>query len=160
MARYKPLSRSRKSSGTASGSPGTTSVGAATVRERPRPVPRTRAGGLWVALVGAALAVLLLLIFILQNDQQTDIYFFALDGQLPVGAALLLAGVLGVLAAGVPATVRILQLRRLAVRRDHPEVLVPVDTTDTSPDTGPAIDQRDPRPDATDTGPDVRSGPA
>jgi uncharacterized integral membrane protein len=91
------------------------------VNGRPRPVPHTRAAGLWVALAASALVLLLLLIFILQNGQRSDVHFLGAHGQLPMGVALLLAAVFGVLLVTVPATVRILQLRRLAVQRDIPD---------------------------------------
>jgi hypothetical protein len=41
---------------------------------------------------------LLLLIFILENGQQANIGFFGAHGHLPLGIALLLAAILGVLA--------------------------------------------------------------
>jgi uncharacterized integral membrane protein len=74
-------------------------------------VPRSRVGGIWVALVVAAFALLLLLIFILQNGQPAEVSFLGAHGTLPMGVALLLAAVFGVLLVALPGTVRILQLR-------------------------------------------------
>lgn len=81
------------------------------------PVPRTRIGALWVAAIVAALVLLFLLIFILQNSQSVKVSFLGFDGQLPLGVALLLAAACGVLLVAIPGTGRILQLRRRARRR-------------------------------------------
>lgn len=80
-------------------------------------VPRSRMGGAWVALVVAALVFLLLLIFILQNGQRAQVSFLGAHGHLPMGVALLLAAVFGVLLVALPGTARIIQLRRLGRRR-------------------------------------------
>lgn len=79
-------------------------------------VHRTRIGGWWVALVVAALVLLLLLIFVLQNGQSAHVSFLGAHGSLPLGIALLLAAIAGVLIVAVPGSGRILQLRRLARR--------------------------------------------
>ena len=84
----------------------------------PRPVvPRSRAGGVWVAAVAFALVLLLLLIFLLQNGQRAEVSFFGAHGQLPMGVALLLAAVFGILLVALPGTARIVQLRMLGRRR-------------------------------------------
>jgi uncharacterized integral membrane protein len=80
-------------------------------------LPRTRAGGLWVALVVFTLVLLLLLIFILQNGQRSDVYFLGAHARLPMGVALLLSAIFGVLLVTLPAAIRIVQLRLLASRR-------------------------------------------
>jgi hypothetical protein len=56
-------------------------------------------------------------VFILQNGAPVQISFFALEGTLPVGVALLLAAIAGILLVAIPGSVRILQLRRAARRR-------------------------------------------
>jgi lipopolysaccharide assembly protein A len=43
--------------------------------------------------------VLLLLVFMLENSQRLDISYFGANGHLPLGVALLLAAVLGILLA-------------------------------------------------------------
>jgi uncharacterized integral membrane protein len=63
-----------------------------------------------------AVILLLLLIFILQNGHTVAISFLGARGHLPLGVALLLAAVLGVLLVAIPGTVRILQLRITAQR--------------------------------------------
>jgi uncharacterized integral membrane protein len=80
------------------------------------PVRRSRSGGLWVGLILSALVLLLLLVFILQNGAPVQISFFAFEGTLPVGVALLMAAILGILLVAIPGSVRILQLRRAARR--------------------------------------------
>ncbi|MEV6495658.1 lipopolysaccharide assembly protein LapA domain-containing protein [Actinoplanes sp. NPDC051633] len=81
------------------------------------PVPRSRTGGLWVAAVAFAAVLLLLLIFVLQNGQRADVSFLGIHGKLPLGVALLLAAVFGVLLVALPGTARIVQLRLLGRRR-------------------------------------------
>lgn len=82
-----------------------------------RPVKRSRTGGMWVGLILAALVLLVLLIFILQNGQQVEISFFGAQGSLPLGVALLLAAIAGALLVAIPGSARILQLRRAASRK-------------------------------------------
>ena len=79
-------------------------------------VRHSRTGGLWVGLILSALVLLLLLVFILQNDEPVQISFFALEGVLPTGVALLLAAIAGILLVAIPGSIRILQLRRAARR--------------------------------------------
>ncbi|HEX3648772.1 MAG TPA: lipopolysaccharide assembly protein LapA domain-containing protein [Pseudonocardiaceae bacterium] len=77
---------------------------------------RTRFSGLWVAVTVAAVVLLILLVFIIENGQKVDIGFFGAHGHLPLGVALLLAAICGVLLVAIPGYGRILQLRR-ALRR-------------------------------------------
>ena len=84
-------------------------------------VRRSRTGGLGVALILSALVLLFLLVFIIQNDQPVLISFFALEGVLPTGVALLLAAIAGILLVAIPGSLRILQLRRAARHAAHPK---------------------------------------
>jgi uncharacterized integral membrane protein len=70
---------------------------------RPHRPPRSRAGGLWVLVIAFALVLLLLLIFILQNGQRSDVYFMGAHGHLPMGVALLLSAIFGMLLVALPA---------------------------------------------------------
>jgi uncharacterized integral membrane protein len=88
-------------------------------------VPRSRMGGVWVTLVVAALVFLLLLVFILQNGQRVEVSFLGAHGTLPMGVALLLAAVIGVLLVALPGTARIIQLRMLSRRRAADAVAAP-----------------------------------
>ena len=79
-------------------------------------VPRSRMGGLWVAFILFAVVLLLLLIFVLENGQRAEVPFFGAHGHLPMGVALLLAAIFGVLLVALPGTARIVQLRMLGRR--------------------------------------------
>ena len=82
---------------------------------RPHRLARTRVSSLWVAVALFAI-ILLLLVFVLQNGKSVSVSFFGASGHLPLGVALLLAAVLGVLLVVVPGTARIVQLRVTARR--------------------------------------------
>ena len=87
----------------------------------PHPLPqhrikRTRTSGIWVAVGFFAVILLLLLIFILQNGTQVSVSYLGMHGHLPLGVALLLAAVCGVLLVVLAGTARIGQLRATARR--------------------------------------------
>jgi uncharacterized integral membrane protein len=79
-------------------------------------VRRTKAGGVWVALVLAAVLLILLIIFIAQNTTRVAIHFLGFNGHISLGLALLIGAVAGLLVAGAIGTVRIMQLRRALKR--------------------------------------------
>jgi uncharacterized integral membrane protein len=76
----------------------------------------TRTSGLWVAVGFFAIILLLLLIFILQNGKTVDVSYMGAHGHLPLGVALLLAAVCGVLLVVLAGAARISQLRTVARR--------------------------------------------
>jgi uncharacterized integral membrane protein len=87
----------------------------------------------------------LLLIFILQNTKSVKVSFFTASGSMPLGVALLLAAVGGVLIAGVAASLRIWQLRhRLKAPRRRAR---PVEVVDSPVADSPVADARDPASD-------------
>ena len=86
----------------------------------PDKIRHSRTGGLWVSLILSALVLLFLLVFIVQNDQSVQISFFAAEGVIPLGVALLLAAIAGILLVAIPGSLRILQLRRAARRGARP----------------------------------------
>src|SRR2546421_7983493 len=100
-------------------------------------VPRTRTAGLWIASVLFAVVLLLLLIFILQNGQRAEVSFFGAHAHPPVGVALLLAAVFGILLVALPGTARIVQLRLLARRRSESAEVAPEPVASPAP-TEPA----------------------
>ena len=95
---------------------------------------RTRISAAWIGVIAGAVVLALLLVFILQNTRSVKISFFTANGTLPLGVALLLATIGGLLLAGVVASLRIWQLRhrltgqrRLA--RGFPPPLAPTPPT-------------------------------
>lgn len=74
-------------------------------------VKRTRASGLWVGLISAAVLAVGFLIFIAQNSEKVTINFLGFSGELSLAIALLLSAVIGALVVAVPGIVRIIQLR-------------------------------------------------
>ena len=92
---------------------------------------RTRIGGIWLASALFAVVLLLLLIFILENGNKVEISYFGAHGHMPLGVALLLAAVLGILLVVIPGTARIVQLRITARRHrraDATATATPVST--------------------------------
>jgi uncharacterized integral membrane protein len=77
----------------------------------PQPTGRTRLSGLWVGVVIAAVVITLLLVFVRQNTKSVRISYFTAHGSLPLGVALVLAVIGGVLFTGLVASLRIWQLR-------------------------------------------------
>lgn len=94
------------------------------VSSPPEPYPgesQTRLSGAWTALVVGVVALLVILVFILQNQQSVTLSFLFFHGHLPLAVALLLAVVSGaVLVLGFGGA-RILQLRRVARRARLPQ---------------------------------------
>jgi uncharacterized integral membrane protein len=85
----------------------------------PQPEPalgHSRSGGLWTGLILSAIVLIFLLVFILQNQISVTIRFLGFAGSVPVGVALLLAAIAGLLLVAIPGGVRIMQLRRAARR--------------------------------------------
>ncbi len=79
-------------------------------------IKRTRISGVWVTVGFFAIVLLLLLIFILQNGAEVHISYLGAHGRLPLGVALLLSAVCGVLLAILAGMARISRLRARARR--------------------------------------------
>jgi uncharacterized integral membrane protein len=67
-------------------------------------------------MVGA-LVLVLLLVFVLQNTRSVKVSYFTLSGSMPLGIALLLATIAGLLLAGGIVSLRISQLRHRLTRQ-------------------------------------------
>jgi|KBSSwiStaDraftv2_1062776.scaffolds.fasta_scaffold2569675_1 uncharacterized integral membrane protein len=81
---------------------------------RPR---RTRVSAAWLGVCFAAIALVVLIVFMLQNTRSVEISFLWLHGNVPLALALLTAGVgVAVVAIGF-GEARIGQLRRAARRQ-------------------------------------------
>lgn len=99
--------------------PETPETSAAPQTITPAPVTETRRSRLsaaWTAGIIFTVVLLLLLIFILQNSRSVEISYLGAHGHLPLGVALLLAAVFGVLLIALPGGARILELRAAARR--------------------------------------------
>ena len=68
--------------------------------------------GMWISLIVGAVIVVLLLIFIVQNNVPADFQYFGWRFQLPLGVAMLFAAIGGILIAGIIGSVRIFILSR------------------------------------------------
>jgi len=62
-------------------------------------------------LIVGGVVLVFLLVFVIQNTASVKVSFLTLSGQMPLGVALLLAAIGGVLLAGLVASLRIWQLR-------------------------------------------------
>jgi uncharacterized integral membrane protein len=85
--------------------------------QEPYPGDRlTRLSWAWTALVTGIVALVLILVFILQNLQSVDLSFLVFHGHLPLAVALLFAVILGAVIVAALGGARIRQLRVLARR--------------------------------------------
>jgi|ERR1700704_1869810 uncharacterized integral membrane protein len=85
--------------------------------DEPLPGERqTRLSGAWTAIVIGLVALVLILVFILQNQQSVDVTFLLFKGHLPLAVALLFALILGAVIVFAFGAARILQLRMVAGR--------------------------------------------
>lgn len=82
-------------------------------------VRRTKFSGLWVGVTVAAIVLLVLLVFIIENSQTVDIGFFGAHWHLSLGVAMLLAAICGILLVAIPGYGRIIQLRRVLRKAAH-----------------------------------------
>jgi lipopolysaccharide assembly protein A len=79
---------------------------------------RTRISGLHVGLIAATAALILVLIFIIQNAHAVQISFLGAHLRLSLAVALFFAAIAGALIMAAAGSARITQLRRV-IRRDR-----------------------------------------
>ena len=86
--------------------------------QAPAPEARqvTRAGMVWAAVACALVVLIVLIAFILQNQEYVQVKFFGLEGSVPLGMALFIAAVTGGVLVAMAGGARILQLRSNAHR--------------------------------------------
>jgi uncharacterized integral membrane protein len=84
--------------------------GSAEARKGPLDVTRTASA--WIGLVVGALILILLLVFVLQNNENTKLSILAWDFTLPLGVSMLFAAIAGALIMALAGGTRILQLRK------------------------------------------------
>ena len=77
----------------------------------------TRAGVIWAGVVAALVLLILLIIFILQNQELVQVKFFGLEGAVSLGMSLFIAAVGGGVLVAMSGAARIIQLRAAAHRR-------------------------------------------
>jgi putative membrane protein len=82
----------------------------------PRRPGRTRISGMRTSLITGAAALIVVMIFIIQNARAVDITFLGAHLHLSLAVALLLAAIAGALAMAAAGTARITQLRRIMRR--------------------------------------------
>jgi lipopolysaccharide assembly protein A len=79
---------------------------------------RTRISGMHTGLIAGAAALVVMMIFIIQNAHAVNISFLGAHLRLSLAVALLLAAIAGALIMAAAGTARITQLRRI-MRRDR-----------------------------------------
>ncbi len=77
----------------------------------------TRAGMIWAAVASALVVLVLLIVFILQNQELVQVKFFGLEGAVALGIALFIAAVGGGVLVAMAGAARIIQLRAAEHRR-------------------------------------------
>ena len=77
---------------------------------------QTRLSGAWTAIVIGLVGLIVILVFILQNQQSVEVSFLFFKGRLPLAVALLFALIFGALIVVAFGAARILQLRMVAGR--------------------------------------------
>jgi uncharacterized integral membrane protein len=89
----------------------------------------TRLSGAWTAVVIGLVALVVILVFILQNQQSVEVTFLMFQGHLPLAVALLFALILGAVIVFAFGAARILQLRMVAgrARRKGPSSTAPAE---------------------------------
>jgi len=93
-----------------------------TPQASPRRPGRTRISGMRTGLIAGTAALIVVMIFIIQNTHAVNITFLGAHLHLSLAVALLLAAIVGALAMAAAGTARITQLRRIMRRnRRHPQ---------------------------------------
>lgn len=86
--------------------------------KQPSGVQGSFAGGTWIALIAGALLLIMLLVFIMQNQDQVDLVLFAWNFRFPAGIGFLLAAISGARIMALVGGVRMFQLRRQIIKTD------------------------------------------
>lgn len=78
--------------------------------------PRTRTAATWFGICVAALLLVVLIVFMLQNTDRVEVNFLGWQGTAPLALTLLIAAVGAAIATMAVGVARIAQLRRLTRR--------------------------------------------
>lgn len=76
-----------------------------------QPAPKSRMAVVWAALIVGAILLILLLVFVIQNNVSTEFEYFTWHFNLPLGVAMLLAAIAGALIMALAGSVRMIQMR-------------------------------------------------
>ena len=91
--------------------------------QAPRPGrPRTRISGMRTGLIAAAVALIVVMIFVIQNADAMNVRFLGAHLHLSLAVALLFAAIAGAMIMAAAGTARITQLRRV-MRRDRRKLI-------------------------------------
>ncbi|MDN6329500.1 MAG: lipopolysaccharide assembly protein LapA domain-containing protein [Brachybacterium sp.] len=98
---------------------------------RPAPEPQPveepmasggKTAGMWIGLILGAIILVLLLIFVIQNNVTAGFQYFGAEFDLPLGVAMLLAAIAGALVMALVGSVRMIQMswtiRKLRKQQD------------------------------------------
>lgn len=80
-------------------------------------LPATKLGRIWTATIFGLIVLILLIIFIAQNQDQVTLNYFAYQGQINLGLALFFAAIGGALVVAIAGVARVIQLRSTAKKR-------------------------------------------
>ncbi|RWZ82998.1 LapA family protein [Glutamicibacter sp. HZAU] len=80
-------------------------------------LPVTKLGRIWTATIFGLIVLILLIIFIAQNQEQVTLSYFAYQGQVNLGLALFFAAIGGALVVAIAGVARVIQLRATAKKR-------------------------------------------
>ncbi len=72
---------------------------------------------IWVAVIAGLVLLVLLIIFILQNQDRVIVHYLGAAGELSLGMALFIAAVAGGILVAIAGAARILQLRSQRLNR-------------------------------------------
>ncbi|WP_413318098.1 lipopolysaccharide assembly protein LapA domain-containing protein [Agrococcus sp. 1P02AA] len=89
-------------------------------------------GATWIALILGTVILILLLIFILQNNVPADFAYFGFAFSLPLGIAMLFAAIAGVLITALLGSVRLFKLSRRVRRLERERATIKQAIADTS----------------------------
>lgn len=81
-----------------------------------------KTAGMWIGLILGAIILVLLLIFVIQNNVTAGFKYFGAEFDLPLGVAMLLAAIAGALVMALVGSVRMIQMswtiRKLRKQQD------------------------------------------
>ncbi len=84
----------------------------ANAREKEQPRQRTVASSTWAALIIGAILLILLLVFIMQNQDSVELQVFAWQLNFPIGVGMLLSAITGALIMAIFGGWRMVELNR------------------------------------------------